>query len=773
MVTHLGGVDKVDYQRFIDSKRQFTEPSGFDVPEETLSPWLMPFQRDVVKWALRVGKAAIFADCGLGKGLMHLEWCNHVSKYTNNPVLILAPLAVSYQTMYESDKFGIDLHLSRGGDDIRDGVNITNYEKIHQYDPSVFSGIALDESSILKAYLGSMRNKINEFANRIPFRLAASATPAPNDLTELVNHAEFLGIMSEAEIKALYFTQDGNSSNKYRLKRHAVEDFWKWMASWSVAFRMPSDLGYDNDGFILPPIHKHRITVDVGAFDAGMLFTIEATTLEEQRTVRKSSVNTRAKKASELANNSDEAWLIWCDLNDESKELKKLIPDAVEVTGSDTPEYKEKSMIGFANGDFRVLISKPSICGFGMNWQHCHNVIFLGLSHSYEKYYQAVRRVWRFGQAHDVNVYVITTNADGAILENIERKERQAMDMYDQIVHHMSKERNFNRISRQEMTYEEDCATGKDWTLYLGDCVIDIDQLRDDSVGLSVFSPPFPGMYVYTNSPHDMGNVKDMEEMIEQFRFLMSKDKMLRVMMPGRNVFIHITQGVAQKGRDGYIGLKDFRGKIIQMMDDNGWIHYGEITIDKDPQLKAIRTKDHGLMFKSLASDASRMHVAMPDMLLQFQKPGVNPVPIKAGISPRYKNPDGWVTDTQWINWARPVWYAADYKPGTWRENHTGDSCPEGIRETDVLNVRQARETNDERHLCPLQLGVIERAIKLWSNPKDLVFSPFAGIGSEGYCAIKLGRQFVGCELKKSYWLSAIQNLKIAESEFNMTLFDL
>lgn len=313
---------------------------------------------------------------------------------------------------------------------------------------------------------------------------------------------------------------------------------------------------------------------------------------------------------------------------------------------------------------------------------------------------------------------------------------------------------------------------GNNFALYLGDCVHITEGIPDNSIGLSVYSPPFPGMYVYTNSPFDMGNVRDMEEMIGQFRFLMNKDHMYRVMMPGRNVFIHITQGVAQKGRDGYIGLKDFRGKIIDMMDDIGWIHYGEITIDKNPQLKAIRTKDHGLMFKTLAKDAANMHVGMPDMLLQFRKPGENPKPIKAGNSPRYKNPDGWVTDKQWINWARPCWYAADYQPGTWRDNYTGDSCPDGIRETDVLNVKQARETNDERHLAPLQKGVVERVVKLWSAPGEIVYSPFAGIGTEGHIALKFGRKFIGCELKKSYWLSAIENLKTARNSSETMEFD-
>lgn len=760
------------YDEFVNSKRAIVPPSGFDVDAKCINEQLFPFQRDIVRWALRRGKAAIFADCGLGKTPMQLEWASHVCERTGGDVLILAPLAVAQQTKREGDKFGIPVNVARTANQLQPGINIANYERIGHFDPSIFSGIILDESSILKAQFGLMRKEITDFAKTIPYRLAASATPAPNDLVELINHAEFFGIMTEAEIKALFFTQDGNSSNKFRLKRYAEDDFWRWMASWSVAMRKPSDLGYSDDGFVLPPCTIHQHTVDLDAFQTGMLFAVEAVGLDEQRKARRASLGDRVAVAAEMVNASSDPWLVWCDLNDESSALAKAIPDAIEVVGSDTPEHKEDAMLGFSEGRYRVIITKASIAGFGMNWQHCANVAFVGLSHSYEQYYQAVRRSWRFGQKRAVNVHVITSVADGSIVTNIERKEAQAMDMFDRIVQHMSVNTDLvGSQNKEEMNYREDVAHGQDWTLYLGDSVKTIDNVADDSVGLSVFSPPFPGMYVYTNSPHDMGNVKDIDQMIDQFRYLMGPEKLLRAMMPGRNVFIHITQGVAQKARDGYIGIKDFRGKIIQMMQDEGWIYYGEVVIDKDPQLKAMRTKDHGLMFKSLVNDSSRMHAALPDYLLQFRKPGDNPQPIKAG---KHMGSDGWVSNYEWILWARPIWYAADYEPGTWRPDYNGDGFEGGIRETDVLNVRQARETDDERHLCPLQLGVIERVVKVWSAPGDIVYSPFVGIGSEGYIALKEGRKFIGSELKESYWRSAVRNLESAVSERDRTtLFDL
>jgi hypothetical protein len=296
--------------------------------------------------------------------------------------------------------------------------------------------------------------------------------------------------------------------------------------------------------------------------------------------------------------------------------------------------------------------------------------------------------------------------------------------------------------------------SGDRWQLMLGDCVERTADVDDETVGLSVFSPPFPGMYVYSDSERDMGNSRTVEELVDHFRFLIPE--LLRVTMPGRSCCVHLCQTIRVKYLDGCSGLRDFRGAVIQAMEQEGWIYYGEVCIDKDPQIKAIRTKDQGLLFKSLATDAARMHMALADYLLQFRKPGDNPEPIRAGISERYGNPEGWITAEEWIEWAAPVWYRAS-------ENYPG-----GIRETDVLNAAVARESADERHIAPLQLGVIERAVKLWSNPGDLVFSPFAGIGSEGVVALRCNRRFAGVELKPSYFDTACRNLTAAEGQLSL-----
>ena len=781
-----------EYEQFLNGKRITIKPSGFDVAIDDISPMLFDFQRDIVCWALRKGKAALFEDCGLGKTPQQLEWARLVHERTNQPVLIFAPLAVANQTQQEGVKFGIPVNICATQDDVINGINITNYQKLHHFTADGWGGIVLDESSILKSYDGKTRKLLNAFASNIPYRLCCTATPAPNDLIELTNHAEFLDIMSGKEIIALFFTQDGNTTHRWRLKGHAREAYWKWMAQWSVAIRAPSDLGYDDGEFVLPALQMHSKVIS-GVTPDGFLLPVVAHTLSERRASRRASLNDRVQVAADMVNQSSDPWLIWCDLNKEGNALAKLIPDAIQVAGRHSDDYKKDAMMGFTEGRYRIMITKPSIAGFGMNWQHCHNMAFVGLSDSYEQQYQAIRRCWRFGQTKPVNVHVITADTEGAVVANIQRKEKQAIEMFDNIVKHMSIYADLTTTERLEMTYDEEIATGRDWTMYLGDSIETMRYVEDDSVGFTIFSPPFPGMYTYTNSVHDVGNTTRMDEMIDHFRYLVDKDRLYRVMMPGRVVGIHLMQLTSMKNREGFIGVKDYRGRVIQMMQDEGWIYHGEVTIDKNPQIQAVRNKERALLFKSLATDSSVMRMALADYMIMFRKPGDNPVPIKAGKSMKYNPGGGWISEAEWIRWAHPIWPAsqvcrdngveydiADLIPPVWyryvanpEKGSIEAKNPYGIRETDVLNVKQARETDDERHLCPLQLGVIHRAIKLWSAPGDLVYSPFAGIGSEGYEAIKLGRQFVGGELKRSYWQSACNNLLAAERESGMmTLFD-
>lgn len=408
----------MEYEKFIDMKSTSAlHTDSIQINAGDLNPRLYPFQRDIVRWALAKGRTAIFADCGLGKTAMQLEWAHQIVKQRGGRVLILAPLAVAPQTAAEGQKFGITVNLCETAEDLQPGINITNYEKLDKFKGCEFIGVVLDESSILKSFTGKVRNQIIDFFSGTPFRLACTATPAPNDFMELGNHSEFLGVMSYSEMLSMFFVHDGGETSKWRLKGHAEDVFWRWMGSWAVFINNPADLGYQVNGFDLPELRIHEIIAD------GTEPITESMTLTQRRQARKDTLRLRCEAAAALVNHSDAQWLVWCDLNDESTTLSDTIPDAVEVRGSDSNRDKTSRMLGFSAGIHRALVTKPSIAGFGMNWQNCHNMIFVGLSDSYEQYYQAVRRCWRFGQTEPVDVYIVISAKEGTVKENIERKQ--------------------------------------------------------------------------------------------------------------------------------------------------------------------------------------------------------------------------------------------------------------------------------------------------------------------------------------------------------------
>ncbi len=425
-----------DYGEFIATKSRSV---AFDACPRAgdLAPHLFPHQRAIVDWALRRGRCAVFSDTGTGKTAMQIEWARNVS--TAGRVLILAPLAVAEQTVREAARFGVHVEYARAANETDSRIVITNYDMLDHFTDEAWVGVILDESSILKAYDGKTRTAIIEAFGAAPFRLACTATPAPNDHTELGNHAEFLGIRSRVEMLAEYFCHDGGDTATWRLKGHAVDLFWRWVCTWAVTLKKPSDIGFDDKGYDLPPLtmKEHVVSVDDNlAQKAGLLFAPDANTLSEQRATRRMTMERRAEKASELAA-IDGPVLIWCELNDEADEIERRIPGAVQVRGSDDRETKRERLLGFSEGRYRVLVSKPSICGFGLNWQHCATVIFAGASHSYEQTYQAIRRCWRFGQAKPVTVHVIRAETESAIVANFRRKEADAERMSREMVERM------------------------------------------------------------------------------------------------------------------------------------------------------------------------------------------------------------------------------------------------------------------------------------------------------------------------------------------------
>ena len=722
-----------DYAQFLAAKAIVDPATGLkDVPP--LNPMLFDFQKDIVRWALRRGRAAIFADCGMGKTPMQLEWARHIP----GEVLILAPLAVSAQTVREGAKFGVPVGYARNDEQITERITITNYEMLPHFDVDRFAGIVLDESSILKAYDGKTRTAIIDGFARTPFRLACTATPAPNDYMELGNHAQFLGAMSYTEMLSMFFVHDGGETQKWRLKGHAESEFWRWLCSWAVMIRKPSDLGYEDGEFTLPEMVMHDVTVKVDAPTSGMLFAIEAETLQERIAARRDTVAERVAHCAAIAKATKKPFLVWCNLNSESDALVKAIPGAVEVKGSDSVESKEKNLLAFSAGEIRCLVTKPSIAGHGLNWQHCADMAFVGLSDSYEQFYQAVRRCWRFGQKKTVNVHVICAETEGAVVQNIKRKEREALIMAENMVEHM-KDLNAEALHgatiRSKSEYARDVKEGDGWKLHLADCVDVAAELPDNSIGYSVYSPPFASLYTYSNSDRDMGNCKDDDEFMQAYRFIVRD--IYRVTMPGRLTSFHCMNMPTSKVRDGVIGLKDFRGELIRMHIEAGWIYHSEVCIWKDPVTAMQRTKALGLLYKQIKKDSAMSRMGIPDYVVTMRKPGENTERVT-------HTPDD-LPVSEWQKIASPIWM--------------------DINPSDTLQFRSAREHNDERHICPLQLEVIRRCMRLWSNPGDTVFSPFTGIGSEGFIALQMGRKFLGSELKRSYWEQACRNLEQAKKE--------
>lgn len=433
-----------DYGQFLAKKSFVAKPSGFD-PVLPMPKKMKPFQRDITTWACKRGRAAVFAGTGLGKSLMELQWASNVCAHTQGQVLLFTPLAVAEQTVLEAKKFGIKgVTYAADEDAIKSPITITNYDRRDRFDLSQFAGIALDESGILKSEDGKTRKELTEACAETPYLLCGSATPAPNDWTELGQHAEFLGVMSAKEMLAMFFVHDGAvradvNGEEWRLKGHAQEDFWKWVASWAVMIRHPRDLGYEEAGYDLPQLHVHQITVEIENTHAnGMLFPTQASTLKERIGARRDTITERVRAAAEIvASKPDEPWLVWCNLNAEADALTAAIQDAINVQGSDKPDVKTKHLLGFATGQPRVMVSKPSIAGRGMNWQHCANMVFVGLNDSFEQLFQAVRRCWRFGQERPVNVYMVASEIEGAVVKNLEMKERKYEAMADAMASHM------------------------------------------------------------------------------------------------------------------------------------------------------------------------------------------------------------------------------------------------------------------------------------------------------------------------------------------------
>ncbi|MCM1337732.1 MAG: hypothetical protein NC187_08130 [Candidatus Amulumruptor caecigallinarius] len=729
----------MDYQDILEQKKVRRIESGFEFTD--LNPALFDFQQYCVRRMLKMGKGAIFAGCGNGKTLMQLEWAKRVAEHEGRPVLILAPLSVSKQTIAEGARFGyhVVLHRDMTADD---RLVITNYEQLENINAEQFVGVVLDESSILKNFSGHYKRLLIEVFARTPFKLCCSATPSPNDLNEIGNHSEFLDVLDAQDMRSRWFVRE-EGMNNYRLKGHAKSDFYGWIASWAIMFENPADIGFTETGkrFILPPLNYIEHTIE-SMPEQGSLFASGVVNATNFNSELRKTMNERLELAARIAREARGQVLIWIKQNAEGDILRKLLPEAVEVRGSDTDAAKEERLLDFAAGKFRILISKAKICGYGMNFQNCGTQIFAAPDFSFEDFYQQVRRSYRFGRKGAVNIHLIITDSMANARATIERKQMNFEEMLREINHNVN-ESHYGLLNDYEYReYRDDFVF-----LMKGDTAIEIKRIPDNSVDLIIFSPPFSSLFTYSNYIHDMGNNESHEAFFTQYAFLLRE--LYRILKPGRLMCCHTKDLGVYKNSAGYTGMYDFTGEHTRHVLAEGFKLHSKVTIWCDPVLEMQRTKTQRLLYKQVTSDSSKTGIGMAEYITIFKKWEGNEADWEPVTNLKR---DNFPLET-WQKWASPVWM--------------------DIKRTDVLTASEGTAMGDEKHICPLQLEVINRLVNLWSNEGEVVFTPFLGIGSEVYEAVKNNRRGIGCELKDSYFDTAVKNIKkIEASARQKTLFD-
>jgi len=752
------GGELMEYAEFLESKRFRPLSLGFEITKDDVHKMLFDFQNDIVRWAVKNGRAAIFADTGLGKTFIQLEWARLLGEKT----LIIAPLSVARQTVREAKKIDLKINYVRTQDETNGLISITNYEMIDNFDFCKFGAVVLDESSILKAIGGQTKRKLIKLCQNVPYKLSCTATPAPNDYIELGNQVEWLGICKSSEMLAMFFVNankehtfiDGDNtywkkgSNKagteWRLKHHAESVFFRWLSSWAIALTKPSDLGYSDDGFILPPLNIFPRFVHTEHTPEDQLFFTHIKGIKDAHQIRRETIPKRLELLKGLINGNGEQWIIWTGLAEESTLLANTFKNSIEVRGSHAADFKAAAFEDFQDGKHQILITKGRIGGYGMNFQNANNMVFFGLNYSWESYYQCIRREWRYMQKRPVNVYIIMSDIEASIYQNIMRKDAMAKRLRSKLIDEI-REFEKGEIRMEGATLnniDKRAVEGKGWKAIQGDSCEVLKDIKDGSIDLSVYSPPFADLYTYTNSERDLGNSKNWGEFFGHYSFIIRE--VLRITKPGRLSCVHVSDIPAMAQKDGYIGVRDFPGAVIKAHKEAGWTFNGRAFIQKNPQAQAIRTHSKALLFVQLRKDSADSRPALIDQVLIFKKPGENQIPV-------LPVDNGELDNEKWILWAHGIWT--------------------GISETDTLQFAIARAANDEKHICPLQLGTIERCLKLYSNPGETILTPFGGIGSEGYQSIRYGRKAILIELKEEYFREAIKNLKHAESLAQQDLF--
>lgn len=811
-----------EYQEFLQEKMQRPVLRGFEVNESEINPALFKFQNAAVRRSLLLGKAALFEAVGLGKTIQQLEFARFVVEYTNKPVLILAWLGVAPQTIRQGASFGYEVTYALDASEIKSrGIYITNYERLEKFDCSVFGGVVADESSVLKNYTGKTKQRIIRSFADTPFKLACTATPAPNDFLEFGSHSEFLDIKTGAEMLATWFIND-LGTGEWRLKEKARKDYWRWLTSWAVCISKPRDLGaeYDMQGYDLPALNIHQEWVGIAdstrqrAYADGKLLPDEVS-VKDMHKIKRESLSLKLERAWQLIDTipQDEPIIVWCETNEESESLYKLLAPlgaVVEVQGKEKQEAKERKLLGFSDGDSRIMITKPSIAGMGLNWQHCAYPIFFSPSFSFEAEHQALGRTHRFGQTREVNAYMIISEAETNIADVVARKRADYEEMQAEM-NAATLEHGLFRDEKKALIVEinTEKVSGKKWEILVGDCIQRIKDIPSNSQHLVISSPPFADMFTFSDSPLDMSNVANNEEFYMHFAYLVPE--LFRVMKSGRLVAIHIKNMPVHQSKEGYMGLHDMPGEIIRMFENYnrpvlnppdlsgldstqayiamtkyqrevtrskehiGFRFHGEFHIWKDPEIEMYRTKAHSILHKSFQNRAEVVRNGLDDIILLFRKWDKNMDEVEpvlnfpeigdyVGTNPPSQSEvyNTFANRTPKLNYSIYKW--ARYASAIWWD----------IDQTDTLNVRGTKGMGDERHIVPLQLGVIKRLIDMYSNEGESVLDPFAGIGSVPVCALQMKRYGLGIELKEEYANHASKNCLEAEQAMSQpTLWDL
>ena len=737
----------MNYKEFISTKTKSIISSGFDLEEKHLNENLKDFQKHIIKIALKKGRFALFEDCGLGKTIQQLEWAYQVSKHTQKKVLILAPLAVVAQTKKEAEKFNIDIS----------NIDITNYEQLKNLDATIYSGVVLDESSILKGRDGKLSRLIIDTFSSYEYKLACSATPSPNDHLELGQHVEFLGYDTYENMKSMFFVQDQKikSNDKWRLKKHAHDSFWIYVCQWSLSLDNPKTLGFDSCGYDLPEIEyiEHIIKVENLS---NSLFNDAAVSATDLHRDLKRSLDSRIKKTCEIVNGSKENFIVWTLRNNEADALKKVLNDSVNVQGSDKPEFKAEKLNGFANNEFKVLITKTSIASFGMNYQNCANMVFSSYDFKFEAFYQAVRRCYRFGQTKKVKVHILIPETQKNVRQSILKKQKQHKEKQLEMSKY-SQKADYNDYLNFDLSEFKEVKKDDYWVM-CGDSIELSKSIETNSIDYMFFSPPFKDLYTYSDDPRDLSNVGGDKEFYKHFSFLIPE--LYRALKSGRLLSMHIMQGTTSIGKDGFYSIVDFRGELIRLFQSFGFLFHAEKMIRKSPQIQAVRTKNRQIMYGNTKKDSSISRCGLADYIITFRKQGKNEVPIESELQFQ-----------QWCEMAEP--YEFDKSVNIEHLRKIYDPLWLDIEEGDVISgFRNARGERDEKHLTPTQLPVIQNCIELWSNEGETVFSPFGGVGSEGYQALKMNRKSISIELKESYFNLNVKNHELAiEESMQKTLF--